>query len=178
MRLLILASLLIAGCSESMGLGSVKNTDVECTFQFSTEPVCSYTKDRYNIKVSLTTKKSADDEIALTNAKVNLNGKRHTLTVSPDTTMMQGNIGIISFADINFDGIPDIAVSTSFGLANQYFDYWVYDPKTKRYHSVGNYPKLIANPVDKILSVSVKASAASYQTMKYFWDGDKLVQRK
>ncbi len=48
----------------------------------------------------------------------------------------------------------------------------------KRYHSVGNYPKLTANPVDKTLSVSVKASAVAYQTMKYFWNGDKLVPRK
>ena len=178
MRIFILASIFIVGCSESIGLEPVKNSDVECTFQFSSEPVCSYTKDKYSIKVSIITKKLADDEVALTNANVSLDGKQHTLVISPDVSMIKGDIGIISFADINFDGIPDIAVSTSFGVANRYFDYWVYDPKGHAYHSTGNYPKLIANPADKTLSASVKQSAASYQTLKYSWDGDKLVQRK
>lgn len=168
----------MAGCGESIGLEPVKDSKIECTFQYSPEPVCAYTQDKYSVKVSLTTKTLADDEMALIKANVTLAGKQQALSISPDVSMIKGDIGIISFADINFDSMPDIAVSTSFGLANQYFDYWVYDQKAQAYHSIGNYPKLNANPADKTLSASVKQSAASYQTLKYSWDGYKLIQRK
>ena len=178
MRSFIFASLLITGCSESVGLEPAKNSDIECPFQFSPEPVCSYKTDKYSVKVSLTTKQLANDEIALTHAKVTFNEQQHVLVLSPDVSMVKDDIGIISLADINFDNLPDIAVSTSFGVANQYFDYWVYDPKDKNYRSIGNYPKLSANPTNKSLSANVKQNAATYLTQKFFWDGGKLIQKK
>jgi len=177
MRRLVLASLFIAGCNESVGFEPANNTAIECTFQFNAEPVCLYESGKHSVKVLLVTKQLADDELVLVQAKVTFDGKQHTITISPDVSMIKGDIGIISFADINFDSIPDVAVSTSFGVANQYFDYWTYDPKTKNYHSIGNYPKLSVNPADKTLTASVKLSAASYQKQKYFWDEGKLMQK-
>ena len=178
MRIFMLASIFIAGCSESIGLEPTKNSDTECTFQFNAEPACSYKADRYSVKVSLITKPLVDDEIALTTAKVTFDGHQHALVISPDVSMIKGDIGIISFSDINFDNIPDIAVSTSFGVANQYFYYWIYDPKNKNYQMIGNYPKLSPNSIDKTLSASVKQNAANYETQKFFWDGKKLIQKK
>ena len=178
MRRIILATIFIAGCSESIGVEPVKNSAIECTFQFSAEPACTYSLDKSSVNVSIATKKLADDEIALNTVNVTFDGKHHVLDISPDVSMIKGDIGTISFADINFDNIPDIAVSTSFGVANQYFDYWVYDQKIKGYRSIGNYPKLNPNPADKTLSASVKQSAAAYQKLKYSWDGGKLMQRK
>lgn len=92
--------------------------------------------------------------------------------------MNTGDIGIVSFADINFDNVPDIAISTSFGVANQYFDYWTYNPKSGKYTSVGNHPRLNPNPADKTLTANVKLNAAAYQSQKYVWDRDKLIRQK
>jgi hypothetical protein len=176
MRKILLAAVSIMVCGECPGLEPGTNSAIECTFQFSVEPVCSYRAGKVSVDVSLATMKLADDEVALTTANVTFEGRHYALSVSPDVSMLKGDVGIVSFADVNFDGIPDIAVSTSFGVANQYFDYWVYDRKSNGYRSVGNYPKLSANPVDKTLSARVKRSAADYQTLRYFWQGDRLIQ--
>lgn len=178
MKRLLFAVVLTAGCGVSGGAQPVNQGDVECTFQFSAEPVCSYKSGNHLVKVSLVTKKLADDELVLTQAKVTSQGKQQVLSMSPDVSMMAGDIGIASFVDINFDNVPDIAISTSFGMANQYFDYWTYDPKTKQHVSVGNYPKLNPNPVDKTLTATIKLDAATYQQQKYSWDGGKLIRRK
>lgn len=178
MKRLLFAVVLTTGCGASGGAQPVKPADVECTFQFSTEPVCSYNAGNHFVKVTLVTKKLADDERVLTQAKVASQGKQHVLSMSPDVSMMAGDIGIVSFVDINFDNIPDVAVSTSFGLANQYFDYWTYDPKAKQYVSVGNHPKLNPNSIDKTLAATIKLDATTYQQQKYSWEGGKLVRKK
>jgi len=178
MRKLLFASILIAGCSESAGIEPANTSSTECTFQFGAEAVCSYKAGKHVVKASLVTKKLADDEIALIQANVVFDGKHHALSISPDISMIAGDIGIISFADINFDNIPDIAVSTSFGVANQYFDYWAYDPKSGNYNSIGNYPKLSTNPTDKTLTANIKLDAATYQPQKYSWDGGKLIRKR
>ena len=43
-------------------------------------------------------------------------GKQHLLSLSPDVSMTPGDIGIVSFTDINFDDVPDLAISASFGV--------------------------------------------------------------
>lgn len=177
MRKLLFAILSIAGCSQPASSQTAKDPEVECTFQVSAEPACLYKTSAHSVKVLLTIKRLAEDEIALINANVIFDGKPHTLSISPDVTMIKGDIGIVNFADINFDKIPDIAVSTSFGVANQYYDYWTYDPDSKSYHSIGNYPKLSINPTDRTLSATVKQNAAVYQTQKYFWNGRKLIKK-
>lgn len=179
MRRLVLASTLafVSGCSESAGL-QPHASNVNCTFRFNPEPVCSFKADQHAIEVKIITKNLADTEIALIQAKVVTNGKHDIVSISPDVSMNAGDIGIVSFADINFDNIPDIAISTSFGVANQYFDYWTYDPGSKKYTSVGNHPRLNPNPADKTLTANVKLNAATYQSQKYVWDRGKLIRQK
>jgi hypothetical protein len=176
MRRILLVSVFIAGCGDSLGVEKAAVPDVECTFPFGVEPACSYKDGEHDIRVVLKTKRLAEDEVALIQAHVVFDGKPHALRLSPDVSMMAGSIGIVSFADINFDNIPDIAVSTSFGIANQYFDYWTYDPTGKSYNATGNYPKLTAHRVSKTLRATVKLDAAHYEQRKYSWKDGKLTR--
>jgi hypothetical protein len=70
--------------------------------------------------------------------------------------------------------MPDLAVSTSFGTANQYLDYWIYDPAAKEYASVGNFPRLVPDPATKTLKADVRMNAASHATQVYAVAGNKL----
>ena len=180
MRRLIVAITFIfnTSCTDAAEVQSATGSDIECSFQFGTEPVCSYKTDKHAIQVSVATKKISDTEIALVQAHVTFGGKRQTLAVSPDVAMTDGDIGVVSFADINFDNLPDVAISTSLGVANQYFDYRTYDPKLQTYKPIGNYPKLNADRAKKTLTANVKLSAAAYEAQSYAWEKGKLVRTK
>lgn len=178
-RLIVaIAFIFNTSCTDAAEVQSATGSDIECSFQLGTDPVCSYKTDKDAIQVSLATKKISDTEIALVKAHVTFDGKRQTLVVSPDVTMTAGDIGVVSFADINFDNLPDIAISTSFGIANQYFDYWASDAKLKTYKPIGNYPKLSADRANKILTANVKLNAAAYEVQSYSWEKGKLLRRK
>jgi len=122
----------------------------------------------------LTTKLNFDEKIL--NSLVVINqGNKHSLSITKDTFILEGDKGYISFQDINFDGYPDIAITTSFGLANIYLDYWVYNTTNKQYVFVGNFSKLKLNDELKILSNRIKINAAEYKNNTYIWQGLKLV---
>ena len=99
------------------------------------------------------------------------------MNISKDTSILDGDKGYISFADINFDSIPDISITTSFGLANLYMDYWVYDSANKIYSYVGNFSSFKINNKNKTLSNVVKSSAAEYINTTYTWNGFKLKKK-
>jgi hypothetical protein len=42
--------------------------------------------------------------------------------------------------DINFDGLADLMLMTQRGVANAYADYWLFEPKTGMFVSLGKYP--------------------------------------
>ena len=75
-----------------------------------------------------------------------------------------------------FDSVPDIAITTSFGLADLYIDYLVYDTIKKKYSYVGNFTQFNIHN-NKILSNVVKISAAKYKNMVYSWKGFKLTRK-
>ena len=178
MRVLLLASMCLVACTGADGIESASKVGTECLFKFEQTPVCTYKDTDHSISVTLVTKKIADDELALVQANIVTNGIKQTVKIADDTSMMQGNIGTVLFDDINFDGIPDLAIATSFGVANQYFDYWVYDKNNKTYLATGNYSKLKIDAATKKLSAQVKISAAGYEAQVFTWHGNTLVQSK
>ena len=160
------------------GTPAASAADTECVFEFSATPTCSYVEGSLSIQLTLVTRKIADNEIELPEAMVALEGKQHRLSLSADTSMTDGNKGSVLFDDISFDGMPDLAVSTSFGTANQYLDYWIYDPAAKEYVFVGNFPRLVPDPATKTLQADVRMNAASYETQVYAVVGNKLELKK
>lgn len=99
-----------------------------------------------------------------------INGSNHV-------TMQLGDIMLVESYDINFDGIDDIAISTSFGLANLICDYWLVD-KEGSFQFIGNYPKFRINYDQKIIETQVRSSAAEYIQDTYHWEGETLVPDK
>jgi hypothetical protein len=163
-------ALAFIGCSdvaESTGLSAV------CDFDFHKLSSCSHG----DYRVSIQSSPLADDEIRLTSLLVNYRGEQYSLQITADTSLLEGDRGIIAFEDINFDGIADIAISTSFGLANQYMDYWVFDSAKKGFDKIGNHVRFNLHPADKTLSNTVKVNAASYQENIYHWQDRKLVKK-
>lgn len=144
-----------------------------CDLYFKMSDPCVY----INIKVNVGVEKIASDEKLIQKLDIVNQGNSYTLNISEDTSMLEGDRGYISFADINFDAIPDVAVTTSFGLANLYVDYWVFDPVNKQYDYIGNFSELKINSKDKTLSNVVKINAANYENNLYMWQGIKLVKK-
>ncbi len=165
-----LSAIALLGCSEIAGSANGKT---ECDFDYSNLTSC--TQDDY--KVSIQSHRLAVDEIQLQALQVNYREKQQLLDISADTSMLDGDKGVVLLEDINFDGIPDIAVSTSFGLANLYMDYWVFDKEKDQFAKLGNYTRFTLHPSDKSLSNTVKTDAATYQENTYVWKSGKLVRK-
>ncbi len=171
--LIIIFMFVIAGCSDATE-DKVSNTKPEtCEFTFKSTGPCIYK----NITVNLDVKKVALDEKLLQRLNVEKQDQKNQLDISKDTSILDGDKGYISFADINFDSIPDISITTSFGLANLYIDYWVYDAAKKKYSYVGNFTKFKINSNNRTLSNVVKISAAKYKNTTYRWEGYKLIKK-
>ncbi|PKM46526.1 MAG: hypothetical protein CVV05_02290 [Gammaproteobacteria bacterium HGW-Gammaproteobacteria-1] len=145
----------------------------ECDFDYGNLSSCA--SDDY--KVAIQSRRLAVDEIQLESILVSYRGKQQLLEISPDTSMLDGDKGVVLFDDINFDGIPDVAISTSFGLANQYMDYWVFDKEKNQLSKVGNYVRFALHPSDKSLRNTVKDDAATYRDNAYIWRNGKLVKK-
>jgi hypothetical protein len=165
-----LTTVALLGCSEIAGSAS---GGAECNFDYSNLQVCTQS----DYKVVIQSHRLAVDEIQLQALQANYRGKQQLLDISDDTSMLEGDKGIILFEDINFDGIPDLAVSTSFGLANLYMDYWTFDKEKDQFVKVGNYARFTLHPSDKSLSNTVKTDAATYQENTYTWKSGKLVRK-
>lgn len=166
----VLATVALLGCSEMV---SSAESATECEFDYGNLSSCAYG----DYKVTIQSGRLAADEIQLKSILVSYRGKQQALEMSPDTSMLDGDKGVVLFDDINFDGIPDVAISTSFGLANQYMDYWVFDKEKDQFSRVGNYVRFALHPSDKSLSNTVKDDAATYQDNTYFWRSGKLVKK-
>jgi hypothetical protein len=144
-----------------------------CDIFFKDNGPCVYN----DIIVNVRTDKVADDEKQLKSVNVLNDGRIQTLKIADDVSMFDGDRGYISFTDINFDGYPDIAITTSFGLANLYLEYWVYEPHRHTYKYIGNYVKFELNFRLKTLSHVIKFNAEKYEKNTYFWQGSQLVKK-
>ncbi len=145
-----------------------------CDIFFKDLGPCVYKAITVNIEV----KKIANDEKLLKTLAVVNEGKTYSLQIVSGTSMLDGDRGYVSFADINFDGYPDIAITTSFGLANLYLDYWVYDLHSHKYKYIGNHAEFELNTKLKTLSNVIKVNAAKYENNTYFWKGYNLIKKE
>ncbi|PCJ14847.1 MAG: hypothetical protein COB04_14380 [Gammaproteobacteria bacterium] len=143
-----------------------------CTFGFSSSNIC---KDGL-YDVALYGKSVDINEREMLNLRVRHGGISHDLDISPDTVMLEGDVGVISFEDINFDGYPDVAISTSFGLPNLYLDYWVYLPEKNIFVKVGNYSKFTIDVENRVLTNTQKESAAEYGCNTFYWLAYELIK--
>jgi len=138
---------------------------------------CGYQSKDREIKVQIETAAIEEDELRLMALSVENNRKKFALNISPDTTLLEGDIGFISFADIDFDSTADLAITTSFGVANLYFDYWVYQPEKAEYVYIGNLPKLRLDSATKTVTTKIKLNAASYEENILIWKDGALIKQ-
>ncbi len=163
-------------CAEQPAKSAVKS-DVECEFSFDNLHACSYKDEQHNLQVAILTEEVADDEKLLTALVVTSGTVKKELSITPETSILDGDIGFISFADINFDSIPDLAITTSFGTPNLYFDYWIYNALKNEYIAVGNHPQFVLNSQTKTLTTTIKNSAADYKSQEWHWVNNELKKR-
>ncbi len=169
--LLFICSLLLSGCL-SASQSNEKLTRLTCEFDFTFTAECGYRQ----IKIKINTSIVATDEKLLKSLEVTVNSRKSTLHVIDDTVLFPGDKGYVSFEDINFDGFPDIAITTSFGVANLYLDYWVYVDDENTFRRVGNFSRFVVDEGNKTLRNSVKINAAEYQDNVYRWEQGGLVK--
>ena len=173
MKIFPIVLILLSAAGSLAGDSTTDNLDVACLFEMNSHAICTHG----DMRVSMRFIKVADDESKLISIEVAYLGKKHYLRVSPDTTLTRGEQGLISFEDINFDNFPDIAVSTSFGVANLYMDYWIFNRENNNFLRIGNYSRFSLDPKNKTLSNTVKISAKRYKKNTYSWHGSKLIKK-
>lgn len=171
MKFIIYFCFFLAACFFHPLIAAEKIT--KCSIYFDAVNTCNYK----HISALLIVKKISDDEIQLEQIQLNNQQKKSVLNITNNTYMIEGDRGYISFSDINFDGVADISITTSFGLANLYLDYWVYDPHKQEYLYVGNFTKFNFMHKNKTLSNRIKLNASEYQTIHYFWQGYNLLKQ-
>lgn len=174
MRVLVISSIFaFSACSDAAN-DTLKTTvsDV-CDISFTSLGPCQSSIGQVEVEAEAV----EIDEKILQVLKVDYQGKIHRLEMTADTSMLDGDIGFIALEDINFDGNPDLSITTSFGLANLYLDYWVFDPDRQQFHYLGNYAKFERDEKNKTLSNVVKENAATYTSSTFSWEGLKLIRR-
>ena len=124
-KLILCTLLFINACDAQPKQNQISEAQTECEFSFKELKTCTYKTSTYDIKVSIESEIVAEDEKTIKKIITKVNNIEQILPVSPDTSLLDGDIGYISFADINFDKVPDLAITTSFGTPNLYLDYWV-----------------------------------------------------
>lgn len=82
--------------------------------------------------------------------------------------------------DINFDGYPDLMLAQTLPAGpNVPYDYWVYDPAQGKMVSVSDEMADVTSPdfdpMNKIISVSWRASCCEHGVTTYRWKGKHLV---
>lgn len=144
----------------------------DCLFDFSTELVC---QDQ-DLSVRIEATPIAADEKRLQALLVHYGNKQYRLPLTDPPSMLQGDRGYILLNDINFDAIPDIGVTTSFAVANQYLDYWVYDKQQTTFLPIGNYAQFSIDNARQRLSNQVRLNATHYEKNIYQWQNQRLVK--
>ena len=176
-KIIFLALLSIHAC-EAQPDTAHQAVERECEISFQKFGPCTLKTSEYKISAKIITEDIAEDEKLISAVAIKNNNVVQTLSITEGTSMLDGDVGYVSFSDINFDNIPDLAVPTSFGTPNLYLDYWVFDAQQKKYSFVGNYPQLSIDKTKKIITTRVKESAASYQVTQWNWKEGNLESKE
>ncbi len=158
-------------CSEASNVRS--NAAIQCEISINKPQTCHLD----GMRIHLETKKVEDDEYLLSQLTATLENKSHSLAISDQVSMLDGDIGFIRIEDINFDGALDIGITTSFGTSNLYLDYWVYDTHQKEFHYIGNYSIFSLDASTKTIHTNTKKNAAHYDKKTYSWNGLSLSEQ-
>lgn len=169
----LLSLLVINACAAKH---SLTHNDT-CDIAFDKLTPCTYQSGNSTIEITIMSTNVADDEKSIDQLIANTNQKTQTLLVTENTSLLTGDIGYISFADINFDDVPDLAITTSFGTPNLYLDYWVFNTDIKQYVFVGNFPELKLDKKNKTITTEVKSNAENYKIEKWHWHRGELKQQ-
>lgn len=146
----------------------------DCYFNSDLSTPCTFSLFNKPASIQIQGVKQSNEEVLLKTVLIQINETKQELSLSEATIMFTGDTGYMIFDDINFDGFPDLGISTSFGIANHYFDYWVFNVEEKKFNKIGNYPRFTLHPEQKTLSYSVKINAAEYQEKSYQWRDGSL----
>ncbi|MFK5947345.1 MAG: hypothetical protein QM500_01080 [Methylococcales bacterium] len=174
MKIFIISLIFIfSSCTSATENGKDSVVGDVCDIFFKELGPCAYKKITVNISIEII---AADEKLLKTLEVIN-DDKTHSLQIENEVSMLDGDRGYVSFSDINFDGYPDIAITTTFGLANLYLDYWVYKPRSHKYKYLGNYAKFKLNAKLNTLSNVIKVNAAKYDNNTYLWKGYSLIKK-
>ncbi|WP_027328254.1 XAC2610-related protein [Marinimicrobium agarilyticum] len=178
--LLAFVSFSLCACAQplqSSDNGLADNARYRCLFSFNGINNCSVAIDGHSIDVTLNLGLAEYDERPLTAIDIEIDGAKQELPLSAGVTIIEGDKGYVEFQDINFDGHRDLAITTSFGVANLYLDYWVFEADKNSFRYIGNFPELRPVPENKTLTSHVKLNAASYERQDWLWEDNELVRK-
>ncbi|WP_460051902.1 XAC2610-related protein [Sessilibacter sp. MAH2] len=138
---------------------------------------CTFNSENSSINLSLNLNPVGSHEQLIESISVTQESETHTLIGSPEISVFNDDILIMQYRDINFDGRLDLAVSTSFGTPNLYFDYWL-NSEANGFIFLGNYPAFKIDSETQTLLSKVKINAANYEQQVWHWDNLTLIPTK
>lgn len=136
----------------TIGAAATADTGKICEFSFEQLTECHYQDASYDISAHLKVAVLDADKLQLHLVQVTNNGAAEKLPLTSETYFHPGEHGYIQITDINFDGVPDLAVTTGFFFDNPQLDYWVYQTESHQYRYVGNYARFTADPTNKTVT--------------------------
>lgn len=174
----LVSTLFMVACASSSIDSNISDSNPEpiiCEFYFTHADKCSIKTNHKRLEISINTSLISENEVELTDILVQRDGDIISLPVSPDVSFIRGDRGYILIEDINLDQRPDIAVTTSFGVANLYLDYWVFSDNTEQFRHLGNFPRLEVDREEQTLAATVRVNATTYERKIWRWEGQALV---
>lgn len=148
----------------------------ECVLTAKSVRSCLLSSTDDEIQITVRLDSVSDGEWVIKNVELQELGNIQLITGSEAVTLFEGDSLVVRFQDINFDNRADVAVSTSFGAPNLYFDYWIKSQQGE-YQFVGNYPDFKIDSNAQQLISNTKSNAETYRRQVWVWRGEELIER-
>lgn len=138
---------------------------------------CQFVLNNTQATAALSMGQNAYQEQVITHITITAAGLSQNLPVSADTTLHEQATGIVFMPDINADGHPDLALMTSYGTPNSYYDYWLFLPRTGKFQFTGNFPKLEKSAEGNYWQADVKLDAVHTEKQCFYWQSEVFIRR-